>query len=541
MKPAAVIAASLVSACAGWWLPAFWIKETPRPARSILPSPREARIAAAPESLDAAVRRASSAMAQFQAVAAAVKGRGASLAMMQDAFTGLTCIEAEELAASLAGEELARAAGDDGPAFLRSLTGLGHWASYSAFAAWAEARPAAAVRLLLTPEARDYLYSGIADRLIRRDPAQALDILRTTPLAEGTITAWSLTLNAIAEQNPAAALVALHSAPAQNRDPYLCGMLARMAGKDVHAALQWAAQLPPELYTENARQALYQRWSHDDPAAAAAHWLAADARSFAQHQENLLRDWAGKDPAAALRWAEDHGLSLPETALASIAAHDPQRAIALLGQLDRESRSASLEGQIAERWAATDYPAALKWVRDLESKTARDSAFAHLAGVARSLPEAEQRAFIAAADPADRYAFYVLHGLNQDEALKSFATFTTDKQHDAWLYLEARLDHAPPEQAAPFLQQVLAGTPNSSHTAHASELVARWSQNDPAAAAAWVDTLPPGEAQNWAAANLATNWARHDPAAATAWTHRLPPGPARQKAEEQLAALASKP
>lgn len=68
-------------------------------------------------------------------------------------------------------------------------------------------------------------------------------------------------------------------------------------------------------------------------------------------------------------------------------------------------------------------------------------------------------------------------------------------------------------------------------------LMARWAQRDPLAAAAWVETLPPGEPQQWAAANLATNWGRHDPAAAASWIEHLPAGPAKALAQKQFATL----
>jgi hypothetical protein len=67
-----------------------------------------------------------------------------------------------------------------------------------------------------------------------------------------------------------------------------------------------------------------------------------------------------------------------------------------------------------------------------------------------------------------------------------------------------------------------------------------WARHDPAGAAQWVETLPPGEAQQWAAANVASNWGRHDSASTATWIERLPEGPARQLAREKFAALTAK-
>src|SRR5688500_13056791 len=108
MKPIPLAAAALASAFIGWWLPALWQSETLRHASRIPPLPRRLPARSAEQSLAAQVRRAGSAMAQLQAVVNAVKGRGAGLAFLKGGITGLTCEEAEELAAALAGEEAGR-------------------------------------------------------------------------------------------------------------------------------------------------------------------------------------------------------------------------------------------------------------------------------------------------------------------------------------------------------------------------------------------------------------------------------------------------
>lgn len=57
----------------------------------------------------------------------------------------------------------------------------------------------------------------------------------------------------------------------------------------------------------------------------------------------------------------------------------------------------------------------------------------------------------------------------------------------------------------------------------ACNLVARWADQDPGAAAAWVADLPEGTERLWAAKNLATRWAEYEPAAVQRWIGSLSP------------------
>jgi hypothetical protein len=50
----------------------------------------------------------------------------------------------------------------------------------------------------------------------------------------------------------------------------------------------------------------------------------------------------------------------------------------------------------------------------------------------------------------------------------------------------------------------------------------KWAQKDPAAASAWVNNLPDGDARQWAQKNLAAYWLQYDPEAAHQWLNSLP-------------------
>jgi hypothetical protein len=59
-------------------------------------------------------------------------------------------------------------------------------------------------------------------------------------------------------------------------------------------------------------------------------------------------------------------------------------------------------------------------------------------------------------------------------------------------------------------------------TRAATQLAARWADEDPNAASKWVSSLPVGEERLWAAKNLASRWADYEPKAAERWMATLP-------------------
>ena len=65
-------------------------------------------------------------------------------------------------------------------------------------------------------------------------------------------------------------------------------------------------------------------------------------------------------------------------------------------------------------------------------------------------------------------------------------------------------------------------------------LASRWSQDDPAAAAAFAITVEHNSTRLKAAGQVARNWLRLDSFFASAWIDKLPVGPVRDAAVEEL-------
>jgi hypothetical protein len=545
MNRATLTAAGFACALLGWWLPGLWQREAERKSSRVPRSLPMAPALSAEQSLKSQVRLAGSAMAQFQAVVAALEGRGASFAFLKGAITGLTCEEAEELAAALAGEEFGRSV-TDGPALLRSFKDMDYRTACAALAAWSEESPDAAIRTLLTPEGMRFSDSGALQRLAERDPAKALEILRAAPNNALLQSGWRVVLAACAEKGPDFALAAVQSAPEYAKPGGVNAILRVLALTDPQAALTWMDALPAGLRAGADKAAVFRVWAKADPAAALPLWRAADEESFAGESGYHFEQWSSKDPEAALRWAGQNPSLMTgqfiSLCMQSLSRRDPQRAVGLLDRMEPAHRQSAISG-LAGHWPAADFASAFTWARGLTNASERDTALEMLAGSARQMSGVERRAYVDAVGAATPAGFGMLMDLDRPAALQTFATLPAEQQRELWKRVGQDLASHSPADAAQFLRNLSPATGEDALNAgnvagEHGKLAASWVHSDPEAAASWVESLPPGDPQKWAALNLVANWSRHDPAAAAAWTRRLPPGPARNVAEEQLAANA---
>lgn len=166
-----------------------------------------------------------------------------------------------------------------------------------------------------------------------------------------------------------------------------------------------------------------------------------------------IRDWARKDPEAALAWGQLQPGTDPvrEEALTDacfqIAQTDPKRAVVLAGgfKLNRDS----VLQPLAQQWAAQDLPAACRWVAEQ--------------------PDDDQR-----------------------NALATGVTFI-------WSQTE-------PASAAQYVLDQM--TPGSSQDAAVLMVLHQWATRDTAGAAAWVEQFSPGPMRDLAMNELA-GIARH--------------------------------
>lgn len=284
---------------------------------------------------------------------------------------------------------------------------------YVALQAWAHHLPReevpAAVRQIYSslffskPMEASMALAMMMARWGEKDPELALAALKSNAFSSRTWPfGWGTLLASMGHRDPAMARRTFEDAGLILSRSSFSGHLTDFGialGKiDPQASLQWASALPgtqrtvalsalmqsgqfssaeaaeslrPYLHLPEVRQSLNQRWSRDDPSAA-AQWMKP---YYASANSDLLETWSEQDPKAALAWAQAN-LEASQQAkewpglASSYARHDPEAASEWVGSLpDGEARVKSIE-QLAAAW---DDEAALTWVRALPNPVERDA------------------------------------------------------------------------------------------------------------------------------------------------------------------------
>lgn len=192
--------------------------------------------------------------------------------------------------------------------------------------------------------------------------------------------------------------------------------------------------------------------------------------------------WAERDPAAAAAWAASLTGDMREVALETVTveltAHDIQKAFALVGEMPEGTRRDDALAFVAAQWAAGHPTEGLQWIRELPHEKTR--------GVVerRLLPA------VAAADPvaAARYLAEDMRDLEMQAAL-------------------------------------------------APEILQRWVQLDPQAAARWTMEFPESTLKNHCWDALLRVWESHDSQSVKDWWANLPAG--SESRHEVAAAMAT--
>ena len=261
----------------------------------------------------------------------------------------------------------------------------------------------------------------------------------------------------------------------------------------------------------------------------------------------LLKRWAAADMDAALAFisALDYreATGAATTVLSTLAARDPQRAIAWLEAPENTLAKSdwmrdALTGTITKEWVRRDPAAALAWA-EANSGTGRKGALIGVFGTLAAT-DPEQAARLASQLRADQARTDVIGQIAQAWAERA------PLEAIAWSQELEGGDHTrgmaetlgtwaatAPEQAAAFVdrwegdrQDFLPGIGIS------------WAQRDPQAAADWLASQPEGEGRTVAMGAVMWAWTVADPAASSTWLRELPPGPDRDQAIGGLAKAA---
>lgn len=265
----------------------------------------------------------------------------------------------------------------------------------------------------------------------------------------------------------------------------------------------------------------------------------------------LAAEWAKKDPAAALAWANGLESGKVRTdALAAIATtlleKDPAAALKVLESMPPTAARSRLGADYVGALAKTDPEAAWKYLE------------ANLKGVARLQGIATLAAVKSATDPVGALKMLREHGigdLNRSSLMKTKVDSPGRRSmgfYSGTDFVGEVLKAAVVKDPAGVMQ-LLAETgsihkdraredPFSGEGPHSEGYLARslfkeWAAKDPAAAARWTASQTPGEAMRDLAKSAAAPWFAADPAAVRAFAASLPEGAGRNDFIQTTASL----
>jgi hypothetical protein len=169
--------------------------------------------------------------------------------------------------------------------------------------------------------------------------------------------------------------------------------------QNIDAAIRVLPQLPADIQA-TARLQIAQRLAESRTPAEAQAFIRQFEGSpeYADLQTSLISGVARSDTALALQLADQvTDAAARDSAYVSVinqhAATNPGEAVAWLDRIGSDAMRAQATGMIAQRWAAQDSDAAVRWARNQAPGPARDNAIMHVAGqMTPAGPEALQLA-----------------------------------------------------------------------------------------------------------------------------------------------------
>ena len=310
----------------------------------------------------------------------------------------------------------------------------------------------------------------------RKDPKSALAWSDTLVPSEQFIAVEEI-IHGWARTNPTGAADYVTQIPKSRRSLDLVHATGHIwAERDQQAAIDWASNLQDPTLRQRALRGSVGVWARTDPSAASEFALNIK-NPYERHGviESVARRWARQETSESLEWAlsmqdEDRNRAT-RSIIEEIADYDPKQAAEVLSEISSSLSSDGTGGrlhrdiasEVAERWASTNPEEAAEWIVDL--------------------PESHHIKHEAAQRVADRWA------------------------------------SANPEAAAEWAVEL----PESDNIRRqAVERVAdRWLKYDSLSASEWIADMPAGKARDAATGELVRNISDNDPASALSWANSV--------------------
>lgn len=386
-----------------------------------------------------------------------------------------------------------------------------------------------------------YLASGALVKMAEADPARMQGLVGQLKSPEQSLAMASAVARSLAATDPAAALAFIDSLPpSRTRSIAALDLVSAWSKRDPEAALAWIQKSLPEGTVRNSALALA---------------LAPLVESDPQRVLALLKPTGGsRDGNGSVNSYQtehsSHGMSessasaltnpaaLRERALLALVNSDPPAAFAILGQdlatlakggdsFGRDDMNETAAKAVAA-WMGKDPGAVIAWLGTVEDKT-RSGLIRGLGGFFQDLPAGQAREGLAALDSfksrndARNFMLALAPSLAKADAAAAFASTDSlpEKFRNEWVEaVITQMAKADPAAAA----KEVARLPEN-HRANVNATIAtQMAQTSPHDAVAFLDSLPPTAKNAWAYRTAVSSWVNDQPAAAVAWWQELPPG-----------------
>ncbi|MES2437748.1 MAG: hypothetical protein V4584_01690 [Verrucomicrobiota bacterium] len=406
------------------------------------------------------------------------------------------------------------------------------------------------------------LMNSLFERWAAVDPGAAVGYVRSCKETSLQLTLASRCFNALAQVDPARALVEVADLPKGDMRSFASNeILLVLAGRDPEAACDLLDRESINTFTGSfGPNEVFMKWASMDPVAAAARLATMSRDKIDSTCTNAVaRVWASKDPDAALKWAkslrngENSGAAIqiyrvyarqdPEAAwerlksepgylrgkliggvIQTVADEDPRKAVALLNGLESKSQKRIAANQLLEQFKMTETRLAFEIAAGLGDPAIRKEQLGdQMFYAAWNDPDLfkEQVAKLSEREKIDTGGSVVMGLISSDPAAaeKYFLGLPETQRNGATL--ERMMRHYYYHDAGKALAFAVSLANPQEQTTALTGLFNTWSQNDPEAAAVGWKRLPEGQGRLETLDGIANSWAEADPISAKAWADGL--------------------
>ncbi|HWN37105.1 MAG TPA: hypothetical protein VNP02_01320, partial [Gammaproteobacteria bacterium] len=401
------------------------------------------------------------------------------------------------------------------------------------FTTWARVDARGAVRALVELEPQAAQKLGVAMlEVLGNDDLGIARVLGAAPQIDADRFRIEAAV-AKAQRDPNDALQYLLELPAAKASTGFGRIATIWVERDALGALAAAEGMTDPAQRNEFKNTVLTAWARVDPEALVAYVLelAPEQRSETMRSGNVLQAFSLIEPQRALQAAEsvqgELGASIRRAALVSLARADPLAALSVAQGLPPGNEREQLLRSVATSYGRTDPYAALAWANSL-SPPSPSIVASVLAGLARVDPDRaidllfETMATTGGRD-AQTLVSLVSNGTLAAEHTAKIADrlLATRGNRQQLQMLTQMWAQRQPYEAARWLLARGSDAPRAALGQAAMQLA----RTDPAAAAAYVNTVAPELRATWIS-SVATGYAQHDARAAATWVkqYRGEPG-----------------